>query len=102
MVPEIKAPAPWRDGSQHGASQAAGRDIDQTQPTTEEPMTMADLEQVEIQRYRRELSHDVHHLVKKYCRIMSWEVPELDEAAAGKLIFKALREALNEVEQEAD
>jgi hypothetical protein len=61
---------------------------------------MADLEHVEIQRYRRELEHDVNHLVKKYCRIMSWEVPELDEAAASKLIFQALRAALDEVERE--
>lgn len=61
---------------------------------------MADLEQVEIQRYRRELEHDVRHLVKKYCRIMSWEVPELDEAQADKLIFQALRAALDEVERE--
>jgi hypothetical protein len=61
---------------------------------------MAELEQVEIHRYRSELEHDVRHLVKKYCRIMSWEVPELDEAAAGKLIFRALRQALDDVEKE--
>ncbi|MGD2019425.1 MAG: hypothetical protein PVJ47_00095 [Thiohalocapsa sp.] len=61
---------------------------------------MADLEQVEINRYRRELEHDVRHLVKKYCRIMSWEVPELNESEAGKLIFMALRQALDEVEKE--
>ncbi|MBK1631650.1 hypothetical protein CKO31_13025 [Thiohalocapsa halophila] len=61
---------------------------------------MADLEQVEIHRYRRELEHDVRHLVKKYCRIMSWEVPELDEKEADKLIFMALREALSQVEKE--
>jgi len=59
---------------------------------------MADLEHVEINRYRRELEHDVQHLVKKYCRIMAWEVPELDEGEASKLIFQALREALSEVE----
>ncbi len=59
---------------------------------------MADLEKVEIDRYRRELEHDVQHLVTKYCRIMSWEVPELDESEARKLIFKALREALGAVE----
>ncbi len=61
---------------------------------------MADLEQVEIHRYRRELEHDVRHLVKKYYRIMSWEVPELDEQEAEQLIFAALREALDQVEKE--
>ena len=40
---------------------------------------MANLEQIEIVRYHDELVHDVRHLVQKYCRIMAWEVPELDE-----------------------
>jgi hypothetical protein len=62
---------------------------------------MAKLEQVEIERYRQELEHDVQHLVKKYCRIMSWEVPEIDEQAASKLIFKALRDALANAEKSA-
>ncbi|WP_295543188.1 hypothetical protein [uncultured Thiohalocapsa sp.] len=60
---------------------------------------MPDLEQVEIHRYRHELEHDVQHLVKKYCRIMGWEVPELDEQEAEQLIFAALREALDQVEK---
>jgi hypothetical protein len=32
---------------------------------------------------------------------MSWEVPEIDEQAASKLIFQALREALANAEQSA-
>lgn len=56
---------------------------------------MANLEQVEIARYRKELDNDVQHLVKKYCRIMGWEVPELDEQEASKLILQALRDALD-------
>lgn len=60
---------------------------------------MADLEQIEITRYRHELVHDVRHLVKKYCRIMAWDVPELDEAQARRLIFDALKQALSEAEQ---
>ena len=43
---------------------------------------MPSIEQIEIARYRAELDDDVAHLVKKYCRIMGWEVPELDEKAA--------------------
>ena len=59
---------------------------------------MASIEQIELARYRTELDDDVQHLVKKYCRIMGWEVPELDEAAARTLILKALRESLAKVE----
>jgi hypothetical protein len=61
---------------------------------------MATIEQVELARYRSELDDDVRHLVKKYCRIMGWEVPELDESAARKLIMQALSEALAKIESE--
>jgi hypothetical protein len=61
---------------------------------------MKTIEQVEIDRYRAELNDDVRHLVKKYCRIMGWEVPELDERAARALIFQALRDALAKAEAE--
>ena len=61
---------------------------------------MADLETVEMSRYHRELEDDVRHLVKKYCRIMSWDVAELDEAKARELIFASLRGALDQVEKE--
>jgi len=59
---------------------------------------MASIEQIELARYRTELDDDVQHLVKKYCRIMGWEVPELDEAAARTLILQALRESLTKFE----
>ncbi|MBK5939660.1 hypothetical protein [Halochromatium roseum] len=61
---------------------------------------MASLEQVEISKYHSELVHDVRHLVQKYGRIMGWEVPELDEAEASKLILQALKNALADVERE--
>jgi hypothetical protein len=59
---------------------------------------MPSIEKIELARYRTELDDDVQHLVKKYCRIMGWEVPELDEAAARTLIIQALRESLAKVE----
>jgi hypothetical protein len=61
---------------------------------------MKTIEQVEMERYRAELNDDVRHLVKKYGRIMGWEVPELDEAEARKLIFQALRDAVARAESE--
>lgn len=61
---------------------------------------MASIEQVEMARYHAELDDDVRHLVRKYCRIMGWEVPELDEKAARILILRALREALAKVESD--
>lgn len=62
---------------------------------------MAELEQLEMSRYRDELAHDMRHLVKKYCRIMAWEVPELDESRANRIILEAMRAALAEVARDS-
>ena len=59
---------------------------------------MQPIEQIEMDRYRTELVHDIEHLVKKYSRIMAWDVPDLDESAARVLLFQALRESLAKVE----
>jgi hypothetical protein len=59
---------------------------------------MQPIEQIEMDRYRTELVHDLEHLVKKYSRIMAWDVPDLDESAARVLLFQALRESLAKVE----
>lgn len=81
-------------GERFGASAGSARSTHNVEDE------MASLEQVEISRYHEELVHDVRHLVKKYGRIMGWEVPELDEAEASKLIFAALKQALADVERE--
>ena len=59
---------------------------------------MADMEKIELARYHREIVEDLRHMLKKYCRIMEWEVPEVDEKAARALILQALRESIAEVE----
>lgn len=61
---------------------------------------MGELEQIEIARYKCEIVEDVRHMMRKYCRIMGWEVPELDESAARALIIKTARDALSLVESE--
>lgn len=57
-------------------------------------------ESIQMERYASELEDDVRHILKKYSRIMGWGIPELDEAAARKLILGAMREALAKVESE--
>ena len=61
---------------------------------------MTDIEKIEMERYRSELEDDLRHMVKKYCRIMSWEVSELDESRARQLIFSAIHDALVQLETE--
>jgi hypothetical protein len=59
---------------------------------------LSDIEKIEIARYHREVVADMNHMVAKYCRIMAWEVPELDEGEARGLIIGAMKEALAQVE----
>ncbi len=59
---------------------------------------MSDLEKIDVARYRTEITDDIDHLVKKYCRILGWEIPEVDDREARKLILQALKDALTQFE----
>jgi hypothetical protein len=61
---------------------------------------MSNIENIEIARYRKEIDDDLRHIVTKYTRIMGWEVPELDERAARRLLLTAIRESLEAIEKE--
>jgi hypothetical protein len=61
---------------------------------------MTDIEKIELARYHREILEDLRHLVKKYGRIMEWDVAEVDEKEGRTLIFQAMRDALAKVEAE--
>jgi len=60
---------------------------------------MTHIEKVEMARYRGELEDDMNHILRKYCRIMGWDIPELNEQDARALILKAMHDALANVEQ---
>lgn len=61
---------------------------------------MSDVEKIELARYHREIVEDIRHMLKKYHRIMEWDVPEVGESESRALVLRALREALAEVEAE--
>ena len=63
---------------------------------------MSDIENIELARYHREIVEDLRHMVKKYIRIMEWDVPDaVDEGAARELVMKSLKDALAQVQAEA-
>ena len=62
---------------------------------------MAEFEQLEMDAHRAQLAGDVKALVEKYRAIFDWDVPEVDEALSDRLILKALRQALDDVEAES-
>ncbi|MGA7979466.1 MAG: hypothetical protein WCA32_04470 [Chromatiaceae bacterium] len=61
---------------------------------------MSDVEKIELARYHREIVEDLRHMLKKYHRIMEWDVPEVDESESRALVLRALHDALAEVEAE--
>lgn len=59
---------------------------------------MAKLEQVELERYRRQIVADVKTLVERYRAIFDWDVPDIDQSLADQLILAEVRKALDIVE----
>lgn len=60
---------------------------------------MASVEEQELEAHRKQIVADVKKLVEKYRAIFDWDVPDIDQAAADKLILAEMHRALQEVEQ---
>jgi hypothetical protein len=61
---------------------------------------MPQIEELEMDLHRAQLNSDVRHLVDKYRAIFGWDVPEVDEALSQRLIVKAIRQALDDLEKQ--
>ena len=59
----------------------------------------ADLERVELARHRARLVADVNKLVDRYRAIFDWDVPDIDQRAADRLILGEIRKALDQLEK---
>lgn len=60
---------------------------------------MARIEDAELQAHRNEIIADVKKLVEKYRAIFDWDVPDIDQTVADKLILVEVRKALDELER---
>ncbi len=60
---------------------------------------MAKIEERELEGHRGQIIADVKKLVEKYRAIFDWDVPDIDQAAADKLIVTEVRKALDELER---
>ncbi len=58
---------------------------------------MTAIEALEMDAHRIQLNSDVQQLVDKYRAIFGWDVPDIDEALADRLIAKALHRALDDI-----
>jgi hypothetical protein len=60
---------------------------------------MARIEQKELEAHRDDIVADVKKLVEKYRAIFDWDVPDIEQAAADRLILGEVRNALDELER---
>lgn len=61
---------------------------------------MAKIEEIELEGHRSQIIGDVKSLVEKYRAIFDWDVPEIDQGVADKLILVEMRKALDDIERE--
>lgn len=66
---------------------------------TEEKKIMKKMEQIELDAHRRQIVGDMQSLVEKYRTIFGWDIPEIDQNAADKLILAAIHKALDDIEK---
>lgn len=60
---------------------------------------MDKIEQLELAGHRGEIIADVKKLVEKYRAIFDWDVPDIDQAFADKLILAEIRNTLDDIEK---
>ncbi|NTV10419.1 MAG: hypothetical protein HGA47_06540 [Zoogloea sp.] len=60
---------------------------------------MARMEQMELENHRDDIIADVERVVEKYRSIFDWDVPEIDQNLADKLILVEVRKALDALEK---
>jgi hypothetical protein len=58
---------------------------------------MKKMEQIELDAYRKEIVADMRGMVEKYRSIFGWDIPEIDQHAADKLILAAMHTALDNI-----
>jgi hypothetical protein len=56
------------------------------------------IEAQELEGHREEIIADVKQLVEKYRAVFDWDVPDVDQTVADKLILTEVRKVLDELE----
>jgi len=59
---------------------------------------MTDIEKLELAAYRNDIIEDVNNLIEKYRAIFGWDVPDIDENVANRLILNEVRQALDDIQ----
>jgi hypothetical protein len=66
-------------------------------PTAERNTIMGKMEQQELDAHRDAIVADMRGLFEKYRAIFGWDIPEVDQKNADKLILAAMHSALDHI-----
>ena len=58
---------------------------------------MEKMEQFELDAHRSEIVADMRNLVEKYRTIFDWDIPEINQKVADKLILAAMHTVLDDI-----
>jgi hypothetical protein len=58
---------------------------------------MKNMEQLEMDAQRKDIEADMRGLLEKYRAIFRWDIPEIDQQGADKLILAAMHKALADI-----
>jgi hypothetical protein len=58
---------------------------------------MKRMEQQELDAHHGDMVADMSGLVEKYRKIFDWDIPEIDQHAADKLIVTTMQKALSDI-----
>ena len=58
------------------------------------------IEDIEMSRQRQSLDKDVNKLVGKYIKIMDWDVPDIDEPKARRLILDEIKLSISRLDNQ--
>ena len=56
------------------------------------------IEDIEMSKQRPSLDKDVNKLVDKYIKILDWNVPDIDEPKARRLILDEIKQSISRLE----
>jgi hypothetical protein len=58
---------------------------------------MKNMEQLELDAHRHDIVADMRGLLEKYRTVFGWDIPEIDQPGADKLILAAMHKALDDI-----
>ncbi|MGC2048492.1 MAG: hypothetical protein WA635_07770 [Gallionella sp.] len=61
---------------------------------------MNKIEEIELDVHRNQIIADMKNLVEKYRAIFGWDIPDIDQKAADKLILDAIRKEMDNIEKQ--